>query len=212
MPAPQKKTGYPVGMRYKADITAGSLKVPESRVIADLCSRGRRRRAGSRPSKTRTSSRPAARDGQAARRPDPATAGDHEPKSSGSWSATVRQSSPPTPASPPPSSTAPSLATSSIWSSGSNTGSSARRSRTTLWETLHRRLPGPRSRDAGVERIDDRAAAVVGLPDPCPGRVHREHTTLKLQTVTLPRRCCATSRTRRRLRPALHPGGTMSDR
>src|SRR5262249_51373627 len=29
-----------VGMRYKADITAGALKLPESRIIADLLLRG----------------------------------------------------------------------------------------------------------------------------------------------------------------------------
>ena len=166
-------------MRYRADITAGSLKVPESRGSPTCCSTGPMTRAGRTPSSTRTFSRPAAR-----RRPigwpaDPRPAGDdgrgpvearpgrHGPVAT---HAVWRRRS----------STARSWATSSIWSCGTSTAH--RRLSNKLWDDY---LDDCRGRDPDMPRWNESTTPppVLRLPDARPGRIHREHRTLKLQTV-----------------------------
>ncbi len=59
---------------------------------------------------------------------------------------------------------------------------------------LRRRLPGPRSRHAGVERVHHRAAAIVRLSDPGRSWLHRRCPARRSsRPSTLSSRCCVIS-------------------
>ena len=118
-------------MRYRADITAGALKVPESRIIAGLLLNGVDQR-GWKDAIVKENVLQARSPATASRltRLIRQAVGDDGGRTCGGWSGTAKAAWPPMRSSPPPSSTALCSATSSIWSCGSSTGCSAEAART----------------------------------------------------------------------------------
>ena len=138
--------------RYSADITAGALKVPESRIIAGLLLDGWW--PGWKDAIVKENVLQARSPATATRlaTPDPRAAGDDGAGPVEAGPGRQGHASPPMPSSPPPSSTARCSATSSIWSSGSSTGCSARRCRTAIWDDY---LDGCRGRDPDMPQWNE---------------------------------------------------------